>query len=322
MKMRSVQQCAAVLAVCLSTVACSRPESKFPSREIKLIVQAAPGGLSDTISRVTASLMEKKLGVPVVCENKPGASGALAFSYVTRQAPNGYTIGHGPVEITTVRSLGFGEVGPEEMDLLCLVSKTQPVLAVKVDAPWQTYAQFIQAVRARPGYYVVGNSGTGSIWHINAMLLERDAGLRLVHCPFAGSSGALTALLGGHVDAVVAGVGEVGPHVRAGRMKALLVFGPERSSILEGVPSSADENAPPGNGAWSGFYGPKGMPGEIKKVLMSALRAASESPEFARLCEERGMEPVFLESEQFQAFAREQAVFFAGTIPGLLEGLR
>jgi len=139
--------------------------------------------------------MERRLGVPVVCENKPGAAGALAFSYVTRQAPDGYTIGHASVEIAMVRTLGFADVGPDDMDLLCLVSKAQPVLAVHTDSPWTTFSGFVEAVHKRPGYYVMGNSGTGSIWHINALLMERETGLRLIHCPFGGSSAALTALL-------------------------------------------------------------------------------------------------------------------------------
>ena len=111
---------------------CSAPAGPYPSREIKLIVQASPGGLSDTVSRIVGSLAEKELGVPVVCENKPGAAGALAFSYVTRRAPDGYTLGHGPVEIAMVRTLGFADVGPDNMELICLVSKTQPALAVQL----------------------------------------------------------------------------------------------------------------------------------------------------------------------------------------------
>src|SRR3970040_2282924 len=98
-------------AVCLCAAGvmlrCGGPEGPYPSREIKLVVQASPGGTSDTVSRVMASLAEGGLGVPIVCENKPGASGALAFSFVVRRPPDGYTIGHAPVEIAMVRTLGY-----------------------------------------------------------------------------------------------------------------------------------------------------------------------------------------------------------------------
>lgn len=310
----------ATVALVIGLAGCSSATGPYPAREIKLIVQASPGGISDTVSRVIASRMEIELGVPVVCENKPGAAGALAFSYVTRRPPDGYTLGHGPVEIAMVRTLGFADVGPRDMELLCLVSKTQPALAVQAEAPWRTFTEFVEAVRARPGYYVVANSGTGSIWHINALLMERGAGLRLVHCPFGGSSGALTALLGGHVDAAVAGTGEIVSHVKAGRLRALSVFDETRSKLFPEVPSASEEGYSFGVSAWSGFYAPKAVPAAVRGALVDAIHTAFSSPEFQKVCEERGMDAVFLDSPEFRAFANEQAVFFETTIPVLLGG--
>ncbi|MCP5114610.1 MAG: tripartite tricarboxylate transporter substrate binding protein, partial [bacterium] len=206
------------------------------------------------------------------------------------------------------------------MDLLCLVSKTQPAIAVRTDSPCGSYEEFLAAVRARPGYYVVGNSGTGSIWHINALLLARHNNLQLVHCPFSGSSGSLTALLGGHIDAAVAGAGEIVPHVKAGRLRPLAVFADERSRLFPEVPAVAETGEPFGASAWSGFYAPKGLPEEVRAKLTSAIRAAFESPEFQKICEERGMDPVFLDGEAFARFSLKQASFFAATLPALLGG--
>jgi len=308
------------LAATLALGGCHRSGGPYPSREIKLIVQAAPGGLSDTVSRVIAAGMEPALGVPVVCENKPGAAGALAFSYVTRRPPDGYTIGHGPVEIAMVRTLGFAQVGPENMELLCLVSKTQPVLAVHVDSPWKDLPAFLEAARRRPGYYVIGNAGTGSIWHINALLLERETGVRLIHCPFGGSSASLTALLGRHVDAVVAGAGEVAPHVASGRLRALAVLDARRSKIFPDTPAITEFGYEAGASAWSGFYAPRGLPADRRDKLVAAIRRAFETPAFQKVCEQRGMEPVFLPPDEFRKFALEQADFFARVIPQLLKG--
>jgi len=308
------------LAAGLGLVACQQDDRAYPSREIKLVVQASPGGLSDTVSRVIASLAEPELGVPVVCENRPGAAGALAFSYVTRRQPDGYTIGHGPVEISMVRALGFADVGPSDMDLLCLVTKTQPVLAVHADAPWDSYDAFVGAVRERPGYFVVANSGTGSIWHINALLFEREARLQFVHCPFGGSSSALTALLGTHVDAAVCGAGEAAPQVRAGSLRTLAVFDRRRSSLFPDVPAVTELGVEFGAPAWSGFYGPRGIAEDRRARLMNAIRKAFESAEFQRICVERGMEAVFLDEAEFREFALEQARFFETTLPVLMGG--
>jgi tripartite-type tricarboxylate transporter receptor subunit TctC len=307
-------------AIALLATACSRPAGPYPSRDIKIIVQSTPGGLSDAVSRVLASVMEKQLGVPVICENRPGAAGALAFSFVTRQPPTGYLLGHGPVEIAMVQTLGFAPVGPEDMDLLCLVTRTKPVLAVRSGSPWRTFEDFLETARARPGYYIVANSGTGSIWHVNALLLERGTGLRLVHCPFSGSSAALTALLGGHVDAAVAGAGEVSPHAKAGVLRPLSVFDPSRSPLFPETPTVAESGYSFGVSAWSGFYGPKGLPDGVTAALVAAFRAAFDSREFQGLCQERGMEPVFLGPIEFREFAFQQASFFRATIPDLIAG--
>ena len=158
--------------------ACRKAEEPYPSRELMLIVQASPGGISDTVSRVMASLLERDLGVPVVCENKPGASGALAFSYVVRRAPDGYSLGHAPVEVSIVRTLGYADVGPDNMGLICLVAKTPAALVVRNDAPWSTFEEFVADARATPGGLILGHSGTGSIWHFNALLMEKAADIR------------------------------------------------------------------------------------------------------------------------------------------------
>jgi tripartite-type tricarboxylate transporter receptor subunit TctC len=291
-------------ALILLLGACAPRDQRYPSREVKLVVQATPGGISDNVSRILAAQLEKKLRVPVVCENRPGASGALAFSYVTRRPPDGYTLGHGPVEITMVRTLGYADLGPDNMDLLCLVSKTKPVLVVRTEAPWRDFRQFLDDAGRQPGRLIVANSGTGGIWHFNALLMERECRVRVTHVPFNGSSAALATLLGGHVDAVVAGAGEVISHVQAGRLRVLSVFDPERS--------------PFGASAWSGFYAPRGLPDPIRALLLEAFREAFHSSEFQKLCQQRGMEPVFLDRREFQQFAVAQANFFAREIPQLL----
>ncbi len=311
--------CAGLMLAWLAGCAAA-PERPFPSRQIKIVVQATAGGLSDAISRVLASLMEQDLGVPVICENRPGAAGALAFSYVVRQRPSGYILGHGPVEIAMVRALGFSALGPQDMDLLCLVTKTKPALAVRADSAWRDFQDFVRSARARPGFFIVANSGTGSIWHVNALLMERAAGLRLVHCPFSGSSAALAALLGSHVDAVVAGAGEIAPQVKAGTVRPLAVFDKDRSPLFPGVPAAREWGYEFGVSAWSGFYGPKELPPPVKARLVAAFRSAFDSPRFQALCRERGMEPLFLGPAEFRRFALEQARFFESAIPPLLAG--
>jgi tripartite-type tricarboxylate transporter receptor subunit TctC len=302
----------------LLAAACHSVPERWPAHELKLVVQAAPGGISDTVSRVMSALVEREIGVPVICENKPGAAGALAFSYVVRRPPDGYTIGHAPVEIAMVRSLGYADVGPEGMELLCMVSKAPPALVVRAASSWRTFPEFAEAARRDRGRIIVANSGTGSIWHFNAMLLEEMCGFRVVHVPFGGSSASITALLGGHVDAIVAGAGEVISNVRSGQLRPLAVLDAERSKIFPGTPSMTELGYQPGAPAWSGFYTPRGVDETRLQALEAAFRKAFESPEFEKLCEDRGMEPAYLGRQEFRRFALQQAEFFGTKIPRLL----
>jgi len=307
-----------LFALPLLAAGCKKAAGPYPSREIKLIVQASPGGLSDTVSRFLASLIEDSLGVPVVCQNKPGASGALAFSYVVRQPPDGYTIGHAPVEIAMVRSLGYADVGPEQMSLLCLVMKSAPALVVHAESPWQSFEEFLNAARKRPGGLIMANSGTGSIWHFNTLLLEERCGVRVTHVPYNGSSPALASLLGGHVDAVIAGVGEAVANVEAGRLRALAVLDEDRAAPFPDAPSTHELGYPFGAPAWSGFFGPRGLPAAAGGKLERSFARATQTDRWKKLCAERGMTPEFLPGEAFREFAREQSRFFSSAIPKLL----
>jgi tripartite-type tricarboxylate transporter receptor subunit TctC len=303
---------AALLSGCDSTPAA------YPSRDIKMVVQASPGGLSDMVSRVISSQMEAALSVPVVCENKPGAAGALAFSFASRRPADGYTLAHAPVELAILKTLGYTQVSPESVDALCLVSKTRPVLVVRASSGPADYPAFLAQMKARPGYYIAGNSGTGSIWHLNALLMEQALNLSLIHVPFGGSSASVTNLMGGHIDLAVMGVGEAISQILAGSLRALAVFDTSRSPLLPEVPSVAEFGEPYGALAWSGFFGPAGMPEAVHQRLGSAFLSAFESTIFQDLCKERGMEAAWLNRQEFSRFATEQARFFATRVPRLL----
>ena len=307
-----------ILAACLVLAGCTSVDGPYPAKEIKLIVQAAPGGTSDTVSRVMASLAEGELGVPIVCENKPGASGALAFSYVARRPADGYTIGHAPVEIAIVRSLGYADIGASDVSLICLVSKTAPALVVPAESPWSSFQDFVSAAHKEAGRIVMANSGIGSIWHFNILLMEQGTGARFTHLPYGGSTPALVSVIGGHADAAVAGVGEVVSHVQAGKLRTLAVFDESRSGVLADVPTTHELGYPIGAPAWSGFFGPAGVPEDRVAALSDAFKTAFATEEWSKLCRERGMEALFLDKDGFAEFALEQQGFFESEIPQLV----
>jgi tripartite-type tricarboxylate transporter receptor subunit TctC len=310
-----------VLATFLTVVCllgCGDNTAPFPSKEIRIIVQSPPGGLSDQISRFMGLLLEEDLGVPVIAENKPGASGALAFSYVARKSPDGYVIGHTSVELVMVRTLGYTDIGPQDMTLICLAAKIAPVLVVRADAPWQSFEEYVAAARAAPGELIMANSGTGSIWHFNTLLLQSHAKIQVTHLPYNGSGDTLVSLLGGHVDAVIAGVSEAMSHIEAGSLRPLAVFDEKRAAVLPDTPSTHELGYPMGTPAWSAFSGPAGMDPLVRDQIASAFEKASEDPRWLKFSRERGIESAYFGPDKYATFAAEQAEFFAEQIPRLL----
>lgn len=297
---------------------CGAETGPFPSKEMRIIVQSPPGGLSDQVSRFMGLLLEEDFGIPVIAENKPGASGALAFSYVARKAPDGYVIGHTPVELAMVRTLGYTDIGPDDMTLICLAAKIPPVLVVRDDAPWQSFEEYVAAAKAAPGELIMANSGTGSIWHFNTLLLQAHTGIQVTHLPYNGSGDTLVSLLGGHVDGVIAGVSEAMSHIEAGSLRPLAVFDDKRSDVLPDTPTTHELGYAMGTPAWSAFSGPAGMDPAVRDQIAAAMGKASQDPRWLKLANERGIEPAFMNSEDYAVFATEQAAFFAEEIPRLL----
>ena len=148
--------------------------------------------------------------------------------------------------------------------------------------------------------------------------MEQELGLQLIHVPFPGSSASVTNLLGGHIYLAVMGVGESASQVSAGALLPLAVFDRDRSPLLPNVPCVAEMGHGFGANAWSGFFGPKGLPEAVKQALLPAFRKAFESDIFQQVFAERGMEPTFLDEAAFRSFAITQARFFAERVPRLL----
>jgi tripartite-type tricarboxylate transporter receptor subunit TctC len=138
-------------------------QKEYPSETINFIVHAAAGGGSDSMARQLANVMQKNLGVPVVCDNKVGASGSIAMKYVSKSKPDGYTIGTAPCELSMVNALGYADIKPDDVELLGCAQTWASCLTVPADAPYNTFQEFIDFCKANPGKVIVGNSGTGSI---------------------------------------------------------------------------------------------------------------------------------------------------------------
>jgi len=309
---RAVVRLTLLLAAFLPALACG-PEGPFPSREIRLVVHASPGGISDAVSRHVSRGLQERLGVPVVAENRVGAAGSLALSFVARSAADGYTFGYAPVDMTIIPHLGYSRTSLDDFDYLALHTRAPAALAVRTDSPWSTVKEFVESGGTRR--FTMGTSGSGSIWHLASLAFGRAAGVSLTSVPFAGSGQAVTALLGGHVDAIIAAPFEVDAHVRAGAVRVLGVMADEPSPLLPEVPTFPSLGyADLTIDAWGGFLAPRGIPADRRQQITNALVDVLRSDDFARFARERGLEVEVITGDAFETFVRREAELFGALV--------
>ena len=196
----------------------------FPgNKQVSLIVPYSAGGASDTVARIYASELEQSLGTSIVVSNVTGASGAIGLEQVRNSNPDGYTIA------SMLKALGFTDLSTDDFRFIGRAMTIPAAVTVRADAPWDTFEDFVNYAKEHPGEIQVGNSGTGSIWHIAAASIEKECGVQFTHVPFDGAAPAVAALLGGNIQAVTVSPSEVKNNVDSGDFKVLCVLGESRS---------------------------------------------------------------------------------------------
>lgn len=277
----------------------------FPTRAIEFVVGYAPGGASDAIARALAKKLEEEFGQPVTVVNKPGASGALAAALVSKAKPDGYTI-HvtSSSALTVVPHIEKVEYNPlTDFTYLALVVRQSPMLVVKADAPWKSFAELAEYAKGNPRKVKYGTYGEFSGTHIAMGAIARERGIEWIHVPFKGDGPAVTALLGGHIDAAAPAAGYA-PHVRAGKFRGLLTLTGRRSQLFPEVPSLRDANvtfdARGSSDVITGIVAPKGLPADIARKYEDALEKAVGSAEFIKVVESLALERAFHRGAEFQ----------------------
>jgi tripartite-type tricarboxylate transporter receptor subunit TctC len=271
------------LAVVLCTIAMpALAQQDYPTRPIRLVHGFAPGGAADTLSRIIAEGLQRKLGQPVIVEARPGAGGNIAANVVAKAEPDGYTLGlvTGGHAISAViyKSLNFQPV--DDFQMISTIVYYALVVAVRADNPAKTLGEFLAAARAKPGTLSFGSVGFGSTHHLAGELLAAQAGVALVHVPYRGDSQAITALLGGEVPMIVGTPVLLAPQIQSGAVRGLAVTSPTRSALLPDVPT-ADEAGVPGYDVrtWAGLLAPKGTPPDIVAAINAAVQDLIKTPD-------------------------------------------
>jgi tripartite-type tricarboxylate transporter receptor subunit TctC len=257
----------------------------YPARPITLIVPFPPGGVADNVARPVAQALSKQLGQTVIIENKQGAGGGIGMAFVAKAKPDGYTLllALSSISVIPEADIVLGRTPMFQLNQLLPIARftADPVvLAVRADSPWKSYAEFVAFAKANPKKLNYGSSGNYGTMHVPVEMLAATVGVALTHVPFTGAAPAVTALLGGSIDAVASGPSTVVQHVKAGKLRVLANWGTERHPALPDVPTLRELGAPTEYAQWSGLFAPAGTPEPVLAALRKAARDAQDDAAF------------------------------------------
>src|SRR5213593_3430562 len=311
--MRRSRVCSLTVLAMLTTVAVASAQEPYPSRPITMVAPFPPGGIADLTARPVAAAMEKVLRNPVGVVNKAGAAGAVGMQFVATSRPDGYTLllALSSISIIPEADKLFGRPPAFTVDQfapIALISADPTILVVPADKPWTTAKDFIEAARQRPGQISYSSSGIYGTLHMAMELLSQAAGIKLRHVPHAGAGPALTAILGGHVDALASGPAVVLPHIKAGKLRALAGWGDTRVAALPDVPTFKELGYPEAEFyIWAGLFAPKATPEPVLARLRATVREAVNDPEFKAAMDKLETPVTFKQGDEFQRFFEADA---------------
>ena len=304
-------------ALAILSVAPLAHAEDYPTRAIRIVVPFSPGGAVDGPTRLIAQELGKRLGQPVVVENKPGAGATIGTDVVAKAPPDGYTLllasQTNAISATLYRKLPFDPI--EDFTPITLIGREPGVVVVNPSVPAKTLQEFIAYVKAHPGKVDYASSGNGSGQHLFAALLASKTGMKMNHVPYRGSAQATTDLLSGVVAMAIPGTAGMVGYIRSGKLRALAVTGARRSPQLPDVPT-ATESGVPGYEAyvWMGLLAPKGTPAPIVLRLQHEVVAVLGEDEVKTYMAKAGIEIVGSSSAEFDRFFRAERDLWAKVI--------
>ena len=304
-KVASILMMAGIILSLLSGWAAG--QEKFPGRPIQFIIPWAPGGGGTIDAQALQPHFEKAVRGSIQIVNKTGGGGTIAWNYVANSPADGYTVGIiNPSFILTQYTTKTG-VSFKKVDPIIMVVDLPAALAVKADAPWKTFKEFINYAKANPGKVQMGNSGMGANYHISVLGIEMVAGVKFTHIPFKGSSPCITALLGGHVDAMVAEISSLLPFVQAKKFRLLVMGSEERNFAVPDVPSIKEEGYEQVLiGPWYAYVVSKRTPKDRTKILHDGLKVAMDSKEYKDYYKKLGGVVKYLGPQDLLAFLEQE----------------
>lgn len=277
-----IKQLLAGVALAAAALCTPAQAQGYPSKPVNIVVPFAPGGATDIMTRLLAERLSKRLGQPVIVENKPGAGTMIASEYVAKAPADGHTVLMAASSLGIAPSL-YSKVNYDPVKSfapISLVASVVHVLEVHPSVPVKSVGELITWLKANPGKANYGSVGAGTSTHLESELFNTMAGVKMVHVPYKGSAPALTDLVGGSLQVMFDAWASSGPFVKDGKTRLLAVTTAQRSRILPDVPTVA-ESGLPGYEAmpWLGLLAPAGTPDAVvRKFHDELIEVLKEQP--------------------------------------------
>jgi len=311
--------CAALAALACTHAAAQ--QSTYPTKPVRLVVPYPPGGPTDLIARAINDGLAKRLGQPVVIDNRGGAASIVGAEIAARAPADGYTL-----LVATVTTLAVNPaLNPKlpynaERDFapVSMLGSTPYILAVHPGVPAKTAPQLIAHAKANPGKLSFGSAGSGSSAHLAGELLKHLAAIDILHIPYKGSGPAMVDLMSGQIALMFSGISAMKSHVDAGRLRALAVSTAKRSTTVPELPTLAESGVKGyETKSWNSIVVPRATPGPIVQRLNSEVNAVLNSPEVRDRVKQAGIELEPGTPAELAGYVKEEMVRFRNLVKAI-----
>ena len=303
--------------IVLAVLLCGAAQAQdYPSKSVRLIAAAAPGGNPDILARMLAAKLSDAFGRPFVVENIPGAGGVVAAEQVARAAPDGHTLmlgDSGAMAINVALNPKLSYQPLKDFTLITALAAVPTVLVVHPSLPVNSLNDFVKEAKSRQLAY--GSAGNGSVHHLTMAVFLARNGLEMLHVPYKGGTALVAAVLGGEVQSGWSGIPNVAAHIRAGKLRVLCISTAKRSVSLPEVPTAIELGIADFDIATTiGLQAPAGLSRDIAARLQAAVAKALREKDVAERMANLGMELAENGTEHYTRFAREDLERYAAAV--------
>ena len=286
---------------------------QWPQKPVKVIVPFPPGGVTDSLARITADWLTPRLGQPVIAENRPGASGAIAAEFVARADADGYTLLSAATPqlaiVPYVQKISYDPL--KDFAPISIVGTNPFALGCNEKLPAKSLAELVAYAKERPGQLSFASPGAGSVGHLTMALFLARAGLKMEAVLYKGGGPAIADVVAGHVPCYFGNLNEIIPHAGSGRLKVFAVSSERRAPQLPEVPTVAEQGYPGFRTVtWNGYVAPANTPREIIERIAREIAAGCKDAAFVERLAKIGVDPVCGTPAEFaQAIREDQQIW-------------